>query len=57
MQMLDRISEVQIAHNRQKTAAMAELLSPRLTDNGTIESGTGMGDCTSTTEYTRTDEL
>jgi hypothetical protein len=26
MQMLDRISEVQLVHNRQKTAAMHELL-------------------------------
>jgi hypothetical protein len=26
MQMLDRISEVQMAHNRTKTAAMHELL-------------------------------
>jgi hypothetical protein len=42
VQMLDRISEVQMVHNRQKTAAMHELL-----DDGKGDQASTAGDtCT-----------
>lgn len=39
VQMLDRISEVQMVHNRQKTVAMHELL-----DHGAGEQASTVGD-------------
>lgn len=40
LQMLDRISEVQMVHNRQKTAAMHELLEHGKGDQASTVGGT-----------------
>lgn len=45
LQMLDRISEVQMAHNRSKTAAMHELLDKGI-DDRTDQASTIAETCT-----------